>query len=153
MTGPTLWDEGTHLPTDLQTIQIKVAQWVTKSPTLYPSRTISGPWTQLSCIYTKSGILWVSWKQQVAETLFKGRKKEPETLFDLGVTQSACWRRAGTPSWAKGLLSHHQLDNIPEDITTAPLTSSEKKKREGGKEGGRETKRGNRALITRWHLE
>lgn len=36
MTGPTLWDEGTHLSTDSQVGHIKVPQRVTTTPTLYP---------------------------------------------------------------------------------------------------------------------
>ena len=94
-----------------------------------PSRTILEPETQLSCICTKSGILWVSLKQQVAVILFKGRKSQQPYL---------------TLRWhslcAGSKLDVHQLD-IPQDIKTAPLTFSKKRKEEGGKErGGRRQK-------------
>lgn len=154
MTGPTLWDEGTHLSTDSQVGHIKVPQRVTTTPTLPlgMGRAISGPWTQLSWVYTKSRILSLSKTATCSLSLFK-RGNEPETLLSFGVTQSAWWRPAAASGWAEAKLDHHGLD-LPEDVKTAPLTSIGKRKREeGGKGEGRETERGNCALITSWHLE
>lgn len=115
-------------------------------------RAISGPWTQLSWVYTKSRILSLSKTATCSLSLFK-RGNEPETLLSFGVTQSAWWRPAAASGWAEAKLDHHGLD-LPEDVKTAPLTSIGKRKREeGGKGEGRETERGNCALITSWHLE
>lgn len=89
-----------------------------------PSRTISEPGTQLSCICTQSGILWISLKQQLAVILFKGRKSQQP--YSTLRWHSLC---------AGNKLDVHQLD-IPQDIKTAPLTFSKKRKKEGGKETG-----------------
>lgn len=89
-----------------------------------------------------------SWKQKIAETLLKGRKREGATLLGLGTTQSSCWTPARTFNWSGTELDHHPEQSWASlRVLEQPLSPPVKRERQ------REVRdRGNCALITRQHL-